>query len=50
MERDKCEGMINELIEFTNGYVWFGRDGIQTTIDYRIIEDISPSKFEMEEV
>ena len=75
MERNKCEGMINELIKFnfdsfifkltknrkikviinensigfTGGYVWFGRDGIQTTIDYRIIEDISPSEFDMEE-
>ena len=75
MERNKCEGIINELIEFnfdsfifkltknrkikviinensigfTGGYVWFGRDGIQTTIDYRIIESIIPSEFDMEE-
>ena len=65
MERNKCEGIINELIEFnfdsfifkltgdrkikviinensigfTGGYVWFGRDGIQTTIDYRGIRE-----------
>lgn len=76
MERNKCEGMINELIKFnfdsfifkltknrkikviinensigfTGGYVCFGRDGIQTTIDYRIIESIIPSEFDMEEL
>lgn len=76
MERNKCEGIINELIKFnfdsfifkltknrkikviinensigfTGGYVWFGRDGIQTTIDYRIIESIIPSEFDMEEL
>lgn len=66
MERDKCEAIITEIIDFnietftlklsdnrkihvdltkysvgfTGGYVWIGRNGVKTTVDYRVIESI----------
>ena len=28
-------------IGFTGSYLWIGRDGVKTTVDYRVIERIS---------
>lgn len=45
----KIKVFINEnSIGFTGGSVWFGRNGVQTTIDYRVIERISINDIEME--